>query len=30
FCDPAGVVHTEVDKTVYIACKKHYKAKAAR
>lgn len=27
FCDPAGVVHTEVDKTVYIACKKHYKKK---
>jgi hypothetical protein len=27
FCDPAGVVHTEVDKTVYIACKQHYKKK---
>ena len=30
FCDPGGVVHTEVDKTVYIACKQHYKAKTAR
>lgn len=27
FCDAAGVVHAEVDKTVYIACKKHYKKK---
>ena len=27
FCDALGVVHTEVDKTVYIACKQHYKKK---
>jgi acyl-coenzyme A thioesterase PaaI-like protein len=30
FCDPSGVVHTEVDKTVYIACKQHYKKKLAQ
>ncbi len=29
FHDSAGVVHVEVDKTIYIACKKHYKAKVA-
>lgn len=29
FRDAGGVVHTEVDKTVYIACKRYYKAKAA-
>ncbi|MFA7293533.1 MAG: DUF4442 domain-containing protein [Rhodocyclaceae bacterium] len=27
FCDPAGVVHTEVEKTVYVACKQHYKSR---
>ena len=27
FRDAAGVVHTEVDKTVYIACKQHYKSR---
>jgi acyl-coenzyme A thioesterase PaaI-like protein len=29
FHDSAGVVHVEVDKTIYVACKKHYKAKVA-
>ena len=27
FRDAAGVVHTEVDKTVYVACKQHYKSR---
>ena len=27
FRDAADVVHTEVEKTVYVACKKHYKAR---
>lgn len=27
FCDAAGVVHVEVEKTVYVACKKHYKSR---
>ena len=27
FRDAQGIVHTEVDKTVYIACKQHYKAR---
>jgi len=30
FRDAAGVVHTEVDKTVYIACKQHYKRKISQ
>ena len=29
FRDAKGIVHTEVDKTVYIACKQHYKTKTA-
>lgn len=27
FCDAAGTVHTEIDKTVYVACKQHYKSR---
>lgn len=27
FCDREGLVHVEVEKTVYVACKRHYKAK---
>jgi len=30
FRDAAGVVHVEVDKTVYVACKRHYKAKIGK
>jgi len=29
FCDAAGIVHAEIDKTVYIADKQHYKSKVA-
>lgn len=27
FVDREGVVHVEIEKTVYVACKQHYKAK---
>lgn len=30
FVDSQGVVHAEVDKTVYVACKQHYKSRAVR
>jgi acyl-coenzyme A thioesterase PaaI-like protein len=29
FTDRSGVVHVEVEKTVYVACKQHYKARVA-
>ena len=29
FSDRHGVVHAEIEKTVYVACKRHYKAKNA-
>ena len=30
FRDAAGVVHVEVEKTIYVACKQHYKARIGK
>lgn len=30
FRDRAGIVHVEIEKTVYIACKQHYKTKTSQ
>ena len=30
FCDAAGVVHAEIEKTIYVASKQHYKGKVGR